>query len=745
MRSSRGFLALAMLGSLAVYPARADVTPQFAYATMSDGVKIALAVSFPPSFDPADGTTKWPALFTMHGYNSSIHPPAQLGRYVYVMASLRGRGCSGGQFDPFGRRPALDGYEIIENWIVKQPWSNQRVGIVGGSWPGNVGFQVASTNPPHLVASAVQGLISDSYRGIVYPGGILNRGFPVSWVTGRYTEGSEQEALNTRGLNEAEAGDPTCAANIATRPPPSPFLAQAAVERWDDAFWREHSLITWAANVAKPIHIAQQYQDHETGPSGSLLFERIPEGVPKRLVLNNGNHDSTIAQSDAMAWLDCWMLLDGKGCPGDLTDPDARVQVHFETTGQSGSLVANPPLVSSDFPLPETQWTRDYLRANGTLSSGQPAPGEAPTAFQTMSLSQSATLARSEEPPSAVYRLSFDQATAIAGPVAVDLWAMLDQPDADFFVEVIDEWPDGRWEDLQRGMLRASLRTVDEARSDRIAFGPRRGEVFRPYHPYSAPGEVIIPGVPHEYSIEVFPVGHVFRAGHRLVLRLSSPPQIDPVGGTYQYVSDRPPTVVTVLQDETHPSSVLVPVLPVLPDISPTAPECGAQAGIFCVKPSEPVSPVRAAPTPSPPDPKEPDLDGGLLASGVAGFVDDARTTTSLLTLAVSPGLGTNVPTGSFFFSNRVNMWHPEALAELTATGLWIDRVEKSGSTVTIEGPCLRNGEVGHTCVVSVTDTGAGPVVGEEPAPGTGDRVSVRIDDSFAIQGTVWYGDIVVA
>jgi len=38
---------------------------EFAYATMSDGVKIAVAVGYPKGFDPQDQAQKWPAILEM--------------------------------------------------------------------------------------------------------------------------------------------------------------------------------------------------------------------------------------------------------------------------------------------------------------------------------------------------------------------------------------------------------------------------------------------------------------------------------------------------------------------------------------------------------------------------------------------------------------------------------------------------------------------------------------------------------
>ena len=60
-------------------------------------------------------------------------------RYVTVLASVRGTGCSSGEFDLFSWRSALDGKEVIDKWIAKQPWSDGNVVIFGHSYSGITG------------------------------------------------------------------------------------------------------------------------------------------------------------------------------------------------------------------------------------------------------------------------------------------------------------------------------------------------------------------------------------------------------------------------------------------------------------------------------------------------------------------------------------------------------------------------------------------------------------------------------
>ena len=101
--------ALTAAGLRVAVRANSDRPPEFTYATMPDGVNIALAVSFPAGYSQARA---WPTLFAMDGYDGGGGPldPAEWdNRYVMVHASVRGTGCSGGALDLFSWTSALDG------------------------------------------------------------------------------------------------------------------------------------------------------------------------------------------------------------------------------------------------------------------------------------------------------------------------------------------------------------------------------------------------------------------------------------------------------------------------------------------------------------------------------------------------------------------------------------------------------------------------------------------------------------
>lgn len=513
------------------------------------------------------------------------------GRYATVHMSLRGTGCSGGSFDLFDRRSAQDGYEVIQ-WIASRPWSNGKVAIWGHSYSGLTGWLVASTRPPALTAMSVSGLIDDLYRGIVYMGGVSNLGFPLIW-TGAYRPAADYSGGLGGGL---AAGDAQCATNFATRPPGRPMddaiVNGVAALGEDGQWWASHSTLTYLDAINVPTHIVQSYQDEQTGPRGSnLLWQRLDErkpDLPKRLLLTNGVHSTNTAppeiRDDRIAFLDCYV----RGvCTGDIADPNARVKVFFEMArrGEDNALRSNGVLSDPDWPLEATRWTRMYFQPSGGLAPTPLPVQSAADAYVAgskrsglwtfQSANAGAEVTTANLPDEVRYSTDpFAEDSAIAGPIDVTLFAQSAAPDTEFYVELNDLDADGAVTRLQRGLLKASHRAVDPLLTDYNA----EGDVIRPYHPHTNTlAHMLSPDQIYRYEIEVFPLGHVFRAGHRLLVRVTTPPGSDSLAF---YVPTTPPGVNLVYHDAERPSSILLPVVPLDGVGLGPAPSCGGQVGL---------------------------------------------------------------------------------------------------------------------------------------------------------------------
>src|ERR1019366_4861341 len=70
--------------------------------------------------------------------------------YAVMVQDVRGRYESEGSFQPLKQEPA-DGDDTL-NWIARQPWSDGKVGMMGGSYLGIVQWKAAVLDNPHLKA-----------------------------------------------------------------------------------------------------------------------------------------------------------------------------------------------------------------------------------------------------------------------------------------------------------------------------------------------------------------------------------------------------------------------------------------------------------------------------------------------------------------------------------------------------------------------------------------------------------------
>jgi predicted acyl esterase len=170
---------------------------------------------------------------------------------------------------------------------------------------------------------------------------------------------------------------------------------------------------------------------------------------------------------------------------------------------------------------------------------------------------------------------------AMHGPMTANLWIASTAPDTDLFVEVADDAPDGSRTFLQRGMLKASHRAIDKAHSDIWTDPDGTERIYRPYRPHINPVP-ITPGDVNEYLVEIFPVGHIFREGHKLTVIVHAPPLVD---SYYSYAPTRAPAGVnTIYVDAEHPSRIMVPEVPMPTPRDPGFdPKCGQLEAVRCV------------------------------------------------------------------------------------------------------------------------------------------------------------------
>ncbi len=100
--------------------------------------------------------------------------------YVCIIQDVRGREASGGEWYPF-KYEINDGYDAVE-WAAKLPYSNGRVGLFGGSYPGATQMLAAISSPPHLVAIFPEITGSNYYMHWAYQGGAFVQSLAQAWA-----------------------------------------------------------------------------------------------------------------------------------------------------------------------------------------------------------------------------------------------------------------------------------------------------------------------------------------------------------------------------------------------------------------------------------------------------------------------------------------------------------------------------------------------------------------------------------
>lgn len=149
------------------------------FITLSDGVRLAVRVWLPK--DAAENPV--PAILEYLPYrrhdgtaerDAVTHPYFAGHGYASVRVDMRGSGDSEGvMLGEYLKQEQDDALEVID-WIVAQPWCAGTVGMIGISWGGFNGLQIAARRPPALKAIVTIASTDDRYADdIHYMGGCL--------------------------------------------------------------------------------------------------------------------------------------------------------------------------------------------------------------------------------------------------------------------------------------------------------------------------------------------------------------------------------------------------------------------------------------------------------------------------------------------------------------------------------------------------------------------------------------------
>jgi len=485
--------------------------------------------------------------------------------YAFVIQDVRGMRGSEGIFRPLDQE-GQDGDDTL-NWIAAQPWSDGKVGMIGGSYLGIAQWEVAVHGNPHLKAifPVVSG--ADAYRDRYYSrGGALKWGHRLLWMS---------ENVRAPGFFKPDLAKwlwhtPERTADRAVAGQTVDWYQNVLDHPQYDRFWRNRSIREKLASIKVPVFAVGGWYDNYAesdleafsllrslgktayiviGPWGHNMSEKIAG-------LDFGRDAALNVRQYQLEWFGHW--LKGSALPpypparlfvtgenawhgeDDWPPSDVRtLNVFLSTKGRANTAAGNGGFSTT----PGRKQRSDLF----TYDPKKPVPTRGGSICCNAAVFPSGPLDQrpiEQRRDVLVYTgRPLKQPLEIAGTVQVQLWVSTSAPDTDFTAKLVDVEPDGTARLVTDGILRLRYRG-----------GLDHAEFARPRETYAI-------------TIDAGVSAHVFRAKHRVRLEISSSnfPRFDrnpntgrPVANETEYRTAQQ----TVYSGGRTASALLLPVVP---------------------------------------------------------------------------------------------------------------------------------------------------------------------------------------
>ncbi len=189
------------------------------------------------------------------GRDENLHVPVAEAGYAVIRVDLRGTGDSEGVYhDEYLPQELQDGCDVIA-WIADQPWCDGKVGIIGKSWGGFNGLQLAALQPPALKAIISVGSTDDRYATDVhYYGGCLTKD-NLDWSAYMF-------ALNGMPPDPELVGEDWRAMWLARLEANRPWAIPWMEHQRRDEYWRHGSVCEEFSKIEIPCFLVNGWGDN---------------------------------------------------------------------------------------------------------------------------------------------------------------------------------------------------------------------------------------------------------------------------------------------------------------------------------------------------------------------------------------------------------------------------------------------------------------------------------------------------
>ena len=524
-----------------------------AWITMGDGCRLGARIWLPAASD----AEPVPALLEyipyrkgdlMASVDARTGPWFAAHGYAYVRVDLRGAGDSDGILpDEYLPQEQEDGLEVLA-WIAEQPWCTGSLGMIGFSWGGFNGLQIAARRPPQLKAVVSMYSTDDRYADDVhYLGGCLLGVRQLSWSSVILANNALPPDPETVGDEWRE----TWLERLELTPPNIDAWMQH--QRRDD-YWKHGSVCEDDDAIECPVYMVGGWADGYT--NAVLRFVQGYRGVGKALIgpwAHWWPQDITPGPTigflqECLRWWDRWL----KGIDNGIeTEPRVRAFMQEPWRPEDANEPRDGRWVAEDG-WPSARITSRGLRLGDGVLGGEPHDD---VALQHLGVLRYGALAgvwcghgtptdypddqREEDALCLTFDTEpFEERVELLGRPRLRLAFAVDRPLALVMVRLCDVAPDG-----------TSLLVSRAARNLTHLDGHEDARA-------------LVPGQRDEVAFEMGVVGQAILPGHRLRLALST---------TYwPWLWPSPePVTLTVF---TGASELEIPVRPPSPDDDALAP-----------------------------------------------------------------------------------------------------------------------------------------------------------------------------
>lgn len=528
---------------------------------MRDGVLLAADVY------GADAARPKPVLLSRTPYNKTglagVAERYASHGYVVVIQDCRGRYASEGFYTPYND-DRQDGYDTTE-WINRQPWSNGRIGMFGGSHTGLVQWLAMAEEAPGLAAIAPAFTASSLYR-VAYRDGALRLALIGSGGTRAHPPPAPRKLPSEIGLLHYHL--PLMHLPLArleeaygwSLPWMSSLLAHPAF----NDFWRQTSAEQDIPSSDLPVQIITGYYDffhHEAVQDFQRVLSRKSK-APVQLIIGPWTHGSTGRRRTQDMDFGASAALDAQEANLEWFNRHLRGETSHQPLVRYFVLGENRWREAGDWPPTGATPTPLYLRAGQSAAFTSPGPHDGGASFASdpanpvpsvpydrreinraalwSPLDYTAIATRKDVLTWTTEPLS--KPLLFAGPLTAELWVEADTPDADWIVRLFALPPKGLALPLAHGIVRGSFRES-----------------------LSQPSP-LVPGQRYKLTVDLGSCAALLAAGHRLRVEVagSSFPMYDRNTHTAEgpFAKRAIPSNQRIFHQQDQASAIVLPVLP---------------------------------------------------------------------------------------------------------------------------------------------------------------------------------------